>query len=139
MRYIPLLFIVCMCALAACKKDPPRTHYISARIGNLSFYASGKTVTRSFNTVSPTFQMEGVLSTGATIKIALNNYASHPDTFQLDGVNSTASWIAPTPSVETPAVRGYLIVKTITPDVTGIFQYACADSSVVTGDFNVAP
>src|SRR5262245_34855362 len=107
MRHISLILIVLFSLLAhsSCKKVQPRTHYVSAKIGSTIFYASGNFVTTHRAPTNPTLQVEGVMSNGSTIKLALNNYASKPQTFLLDGTNSNASYIPPTPGVETFAVH----------------------------------
>lgn len=140
MKNIFLLFILSILTITACKKkETPSTRYISAKIGTANFYTSGTLVTRQRNPTNPNLQFEGVMSTGATMKFWVNGFTDQLLTFPIDGISSGASYLGPTPSIELQAVHGNLVFLTVTPDITGTFEFTCSDSSVVVGEFNIAP
>lgn len=135
------LFVLC-CLLAACgKREKPIEPYINAVAGAEKFYTSGKMVTtaKGTNGTNPTMQIEGVMPNGATIKLYIKNYTGALDTLAMDGSDVSGSYLPPTPSIEAPGVWGALIVNEATPAFKGTFEFKCVDSTIVRGDFKVAP
>lgn len=142
MRYIITITLSLLSLLVSCKKkDDTIEPFVAAKAGNFNFFASGKMVT---NTKTPSganqsTEIQGVMASGATVKIWMRNFEGRLETLPLDSTLASASYLAPTPSIEKISVHGTLTITSVTPAIRGKFTFTCIDSSVVTGDFGVNP
>jgi hypothetical protein len=142
MKHYIILTIILLFTVSACKKkevipDP----FISATADNYSFFASGKTVS-SYKSVMGTYtslQIEGVMASGASMTLWIKNYSGTLDSLSLDSTTASATYLPVTPSVSVTSVYGKLVIKSVTPALTGNFEYTCTDSTKVKGSFRVIP
>lgn len=136
------IILIGLVIVASCKKkEGPRTHYVSAKAGTFDFYASGSYITtkQDHSGTGATLSVNGIMPSGAAVALWIDPFTGKLDTLSLDGASAGASFLRPTPAIESPAVYGTLIITGVTPDVTGVFTFTCTDSTHVTGHFNVAP
>ncbi len=142
LKRLLLLVVILLAGLVSCrKKEKYPENFISASTGTYKFFASGKTVNtyKGAGATSSSLTVEGVMASGATLRIWIRDYASKPGVLSLDSVDASASFLPVTPSVERTSAHGVLTIKTITPALTGTFNFTCTDSSVVEGSFSVVP
>lgn len=140
MRYISIFIALTALTISSCKKkDTSNNHFISAKIESFTFYASGNFLKVSKNVTAPTLVIEGLMTQGNTLKLNINSFTGVPGTYQLDGSDGTASYLPETPSIEVASVHGTYTISSVTPDITGTFNFTCTDSTVVIGAFSIAP
>ncbi len=141
--FLSRISLVLTCALAACgKKEQPIEPFVSATAGSFKFYSSGQMVTNAKTTVGPTTSMliQAVMpGSGATLTLWIKNYSGALDTISIDSLHAAATWLPPTPSIETRSVSGTLIITESTPAYKGIFNFICSDTTRVQGEFKVPP
>jgi hypothetical protein len=142
MKKLLLLTLPLLLTLNGCKKKENNTDpFVSAKAGLYTFYSSGKMVTSSktaggsYNSVD----IEGLMPSGATIKLWIKAFSGRLDTLQMDSTDASASYLPPTPSVEVTAVHGTLIFTSAEPMISGDFSFVCTDSTLVTGKFSIKP
>jgi len=136
--FAPLLVLL---AVAGCKKEEKIEPVVTAKAGNFQFYSSGKMVTshKDAATTYSSVDIEGLMANGASLKIWINTYTGRLDTLAItpDSTSVAASFLPPTPAIESEAIHGSLIILSVTPSFSGTFSFTCSDSTQVTGTFKV--
>lgn len=142
MKHKIIITLLLTTVLASCKKkDDTIEPFVAAKTGNFNFFASGKMVTstKTPSGVNQASEIQGVMPSGATIKLWMRNFSGMLETYPLDSTLASASYTPETPSVEKISVHGSLTITSVTPAIRGTFTFTCPDSSVVSGDFGVNP
>ncbi len=142
MKNLLLLALPLLLTLNGCKKKENKTDpFVTATAGNFQFYSSGKMVTTSKDPAGTynSLNIEGLMPSGATIKLWIKNYSGRLESLSMDSTDASASYLPVTPSIEVRSVHGTLTVTSAEPMFSGTFTFTCTDSTVVTGNFSVNP
>lgn len=140
-RNIIVLFTLALLLVSCNKRETPKVRFVSANADNYMFFSTGTMLkrTKTNSGTGPALVVEGIMASGATMKFYIDGYTGALDTFMLDSIQSVATYLSPTPAVETYSVRGHFIITKSTPDLIGEFSFVCSDSTKVVGTFNLAP
>jgi len=147
MRYpaIYVLSIFCVVtALIGCKKETASktttSHFVLATVSSSggAFSSSGDMVKTTKNAGSPFpyVEVNGTSPSGARISVWIYSYTGAVGTYTMDGTNYGGTYRPTATTSPIQSVYGSLTVSTVTPNLTGSFNFTCSDSTVISGTFD---
>ena len=153
MRTAALLYIlVILLAISSCKKtnsgpNPvfPDMQYLSAATTGKyagTLYATGTalTTTQDNSGMHPVLYISAANVSGSLdssgVNFVIYNYPLAADTIAFNDTNAAAQYIHyPTGSVN--AMRGSMILTSVSPYITATYTFTCTDLTIVSGSFKV--
>lgn len=136
-----LATLLAISLLGCGKKEVLPDPYISAFADDFPFFASGEQIStyKSDGGTYTSLEIEGVMASGATMKLWVRNFSGALDSVSLDSTGGSATFLPITPSVAVTSLYGKLVITSATPTLDGRYEFTCTDSTKVSGTFRVLP